>query len=36
MFLVVPGDFKTALTRLLRAMDNGYEKYQKKVADLQR
>jgi hypothetical protein len=36
MFLVVPGDFKTALSRLLRAMDNGYEKYQKKIADLQR
>ncbi len=36
MFLVVPGDFKTALTRLLRAMDNGYEKYQKKVAELNR
>jgi hypothetical protein len=36
MFLVVPGDFKTALTRLLRAMDNGYEKYLKKVAELQR
>ena len=36
MFLVVPGDFKTALSRLLRAMDNGYDKYLKKVAELQR
>lgn len=32
MFLVVPGDFKTTLTRLLRAMDNAYDKYTKKVA----
>ncbi len=32
MFLIVPGDFKTTLTRLLRAMDNAYEKYNKKVA----
>ena len=36
MFLVVPGDFKMAFSRLLRAMDNGFEKYQKKVAELQR
>lgn len=34
MFLVVPGDFKTTLNRLLRAMDNAYEKYSKKVAEL--
>jgi hypothetical protein len=33
MFLVVPGDFKTTLNRLLRAMDNAYEKYTKKVAE---
>ena len=33
MFLVVPGDFKTTLLRLLRATDNAYEKYQKKVAE---
>ncbi len=32
MFLVVPGDFKTTLTRLLRALDNAYDKYTKKVA----
>jgi hypothetical protein len=32
MFLVVPGDFKTTLNRLLRAMDNAYDKYTKKVA----
>lgn len=32
MFLVVPGDFKTTLTRILRAMDNAYDKYTKKVA----
>jgi hypothetical protein len=31
MFLVVPGDFKSTLSRLLRAMDNAYEKYTKKV-----
>jgi hypothetical protein len=36
MFMVVPGDFKTALTRLLRASDNAYDKYLKKIADLQR
>ena len=34
MFLVVPGDFKTALGRLLRAMDSANDKYQKKVAEL--
>ena len=33
MFLVVPGDFKTTLSRLLRAMDNAYDKYLKKVAE---
>lgn len=33
MFLVVPGDFKTTLSRLLRATDNAYEKYLKKVAE---
>jgi hypothetical protein len=33
MFLIVPGDFKTTLSRVLRAMDNAYEKYTKKVAE---
>jgi len=33
LFLVVPGDFKTLLSRLLRATDNAYEKYLKKVAE---
>lgn len=32
MFLVVPGDFKTTIARLMRAMDSAYEKYQTKVA----
>ncbi len=32
MFLVVPGDFKTTMARLLRAIDSAYEKYQAKVA----
>jgi hypothetical protein len=27
MFLIVPGDFKMTLSRLLRAMDSAYEKY---------
>ncbi len=27
MFLIVPGDFKMTLNRLLRAMDSAYEKY---------
>lgn len=31
MFLIVPGDFKTTLGRLLRAMDSAYEKYQAKL-----
>jgi ribosomal protein L10 len=30
MFLIVPGDFKMPFGRLLRAMDNAYEKYTKK------
>ncbi len=34
MFLVVPGDFKTTLARLLRAMDNAYDKYTTKVAEM--
>ena len=34
MFLIVPGDFKTMLARLLRATDNAYEKYLKKVAEM--
>ena len=33
MFLIVPGDFKTTLSRLLRATDNAYETYLKKVAE---
>ena len=33
MFHIVPGDFKTTLSRLLRATDNAYEKYQRKVAE---
>ena len=33
MFLVVPGDLKTTLLRLLRATDNAYDKYRKKVAE---
>ena len=33
MFLIVPGDFKTHLTRLLRAMDTAYEKYNKKLSE---
>ena len=33
MFLVVPGDFKTTLVRVLRAMDSAYEKYTKKIAE---
>ncbi|MCW5637279.1 MAG: hypothetical protein KIT17_28380 [Rubrivivax sp.] len=33
MFLIVPGDFKTHLSRLLRAMDTAYDKYRRKVAD---
>ena len=34
MFLVVPGDFKTTMARLLRAMDSAYEKYTAKVSSL--
>lgn len=34
MFLIVPGDFKTHLTRLLRAMDTAYEKYNRKIAEM--
>jgi hypothetical protein len=33
MFLIVPGDFKTHLPRLLRAMDTAYEKYNKKLTE---
>ena len=36
LFLIVPGDFKTTLSRLLRAMDGAYDKYTAKVAELQR
>ena len=34
MFLIVPGDFKTHLSRLLRAMDTAYDKYNKKIAEM--
>lgn len=34
MFVVVPGDFKTHLPRLFRALDNAYEKYTTKVQSL--
>jgi hypothetical protein len=34
MFLIVPGDFKTTLTRVLRGVDSAYEKYNKKLASL--
>ena len=34
MFLIVPGDYKTHLPRLLRAMDTAYEKYNKKIAEM--
>ena len=36
MFLIVPGDFKTHLTRLLRAMDTAYDKYNRKITEMQR
>jgi hypothetical protein len=32
MFLIVPGDFKTHLSRLLRAIDTAYDKYNRKVS----
>jgi hypothetical protein len=34
MFLVVPGDFKTTLSRLFRAIDSAYDKYTSKVAEM--
>ena len=34
MFLVVPGDFKTTVQRLFRAIDSAYEKYTSKVNSL--
>ena len=34
MFLIVPGDFKTHMSRLLRAIDTAYEKYNKKIAEM--
>ncbi len=34
MFLVVPGDFKTTLSRLLRAIDTAYDKYNAKIAEM--
>ena len=33
LFLIVPGDFKTTLSRLLRAMDSAYDKYAAKAAE---
>jgi hypothetical protein len=33
MFLIVPGDFKASLTRLLRAMDSAYDRYNRKLAE---
>jgi hypothetical protein len=36
MFLIVPGDFKTHLNRLLRAIDTAYDKYNRKIAELNR
>jgi hypothetical protein len=33
MFLVVPGDFKTTVTRLFRAIDSAYDKYNAKIAE---
>jgi len=34
MFLIVPGDFKTHLSRLLRAIDTAYDKYNRKIAEM--
>lgn len=34
MFLIVPGDFKTHFSRLLRAIDTAYDKYTRKVAEM--
>ena len=34
MFLIVPGDFKTHLGRLLRAIDTAYDKYNRKIAEM--
>jgi hypothetical protein len=34
MFLVVPGDFKMSMSRLLPAIDNAYGKYTAKVAEM--
>lgn len=31
LFLIVPGDFKTVLARLFRAMDSAYDKYNAKM-----
>ena len=36
MFLIVPGDFKTHLSRLLRAIDTAYDKYNRKVSEMAR
>ena len=36
MFLIVPGDFKTHLSRLLRALDTAYDKYNRKVQEMNR
>ena len=34
MFVIVPGDFKTTIGRLFRAMDSAYDKYTAKVNSL--
>jgi hypothetical protein len=34
MFVVVPGDFKLALNRALRAMDSAYERFNRRVSEL--
>ena len=31
LFVVVPGDFKLSMARMLRAMDSAYERYTRKV-----
>jgi hypothetical protein len=33
MFLIVPGDFKASFTRLLRAMDSAYDRYNRRQSE---
>jgi hypothetical protein len=33
MFLIVPGDFKASFTRLLRAMDSAYDRYNRRLTE---